>query len=164
MFQSLGKNEHQTVLNSLKTLIKNRDWPTVIILSGIPALLQKISLDSQLQRLLSVVHMRRIDPGSSDIDEIDTAFVGLAGLIGVDISGVRNEDTYLRMIYACLDAYGRVFRFIVDLLASLPEGQKKLTPAYLADHYAFLTGLPPGHNVFLRDDYESCTVGLFMED
>lgn len=68
------------------------------------------------------------------------------------------------MIYACLDAYGRVFRFMVDLLASLPDGEDKLTWDYMAERYAFNTGVPPGHNVFLQEDYQSCTAGLLMAD
>lgn len=164
MFQTLGDKEVRKVLNALKTFMKHRDWPMVLILSGIPELLKKVNIDPQFQRLMTPVHMAPIDPASTDLDEIDTAFCGLARAVGVDISAVRNEDTYLRLSYACLDVYGRVFRFLVDLLSTLPEGRTEVTLDDLVDRYAFRTGCMPGQNVFLRDDYRECTAGLLMAE
>lgn len=164
MFQTLGENETKKVLNSLKTFMKHRDWPMVMILSGITELLQKVNLDPQFQRLMTPVFLAPINPHSDDLDELDTVFCGLAEAVQVDISAVRNEDVYLRMVYACLETYGRVFRFMVDVLASLPNDQTKLTIEDLASRYAFRTGCNPGHNVFMREDYEACTVGMLMPD
>lgn len=164
MFQTLGTNEILKVLNALKTFMKHREWPMVIILSGIPELLTKVNIDPQFQRLVTPVHMAQIDPMSSDLEEIDTAFYGLATKVGIDIGKVRTEDTYMRLSYACLDVYGRVFRFLVDLLAALPEGRTELTLDDFAERYAVQTGCMPGQNVFLREDYRECSAGLLMPE
>jgi AAA domain len=164
MFQTLGESETKKVLNSLKTFMKHRDWPMVMILSGIPELLQRVNLDPQFERLMTPVCLAPIDPKSADLDELDTVFCGLAEAIQIDISAVRSEDIYLRMAYGCVETFGRAFRFMVDVLASLPEGQTKLTVDDLANRYAYRTGCNPGHNVFIREDYEACTVGILMPD
>ncbi|WP_420024054.1 TniB family NTP-binding protein (plasmid) [Cereibacter azotoformans] len=162
MFETLGANETRKVLNSIKTAMKHRDWPMVMILSGIPELLDKVNSDPQFHNLMTPIHLDRFDPNGDDLNEIDSAFVGLAEAVNADIGEVRNEDVYLRMSYACLDLYGRVFRFMVDVFASLPNGQNKVTRDFLAARYAFHTGCMPAHNVFIRDDYEACTAGKLM--
>ncbi|MFQ6756907.1 ATP-binding protein [Cereibacter sphaeroides] len=64
MFQTLGDKEVRKVLNALKTFMKHRDWPMVLILSGIPELLKKVNINRQFQRLMTPVHMAPIDPAA----------------------------------------------------------------------------------------------------
>ena len=113
---------------------------------------------------MTPIMLRALDPQSDDLEEIDTAFYLLAEAVGLDISGVRNHDTYLRMTYGHQDMYGRIFRFMVDVLASIPNGESKVTLADLARRYALRTGCTHGQNVFVRDDYEACNVAALMAD
>ena len=53
---------------------------------------------------------------------------------------------------------------MVDVFASLPEGETKITMAHLADRYALKTGCSPGQNVFLREDYHACNVMALMAE
>lgn len=159
MFETLGETDTKKVLNSIKTLIKNPDWPVVVVLSGISALLSKVNLDPQLRNMTSAYHMRPLDPLSDqDLNEVDTAFYHYAGACGVSIDRVRNEDTYRRLCYANGNHFGRVFKFMVDVFANLDDDQTELTISVMAERYAVKTGCVPGHNPFIRDDYELCEV------
>lgn len=164
MFETLGKTETGKVLNAIKTFMKHREWPVIVVLSGIPGLLSKVNMDPQLWTRMTPVVMRPLNPRSEDLDEIDAAFYGFAEVVGADIDEVRNEDTYQRMTYGHQDQYGRIFRFMVDVFASLPPGASKVTTAHLAECFAIKRGALPGNNVFLRDDYEACDVASLSAD
>ncbi len=162
MFQTLGDKETKKVINSIKTFMKHREWPVVVILSGVPELLDKVNLDPQLRNLMTPYLLRPLAPHSEDLEEIDTVVFELGEALGLDVSGIRNEDTYLRMSYGHEDLYGKVIRFIVNAFSSLSEGETRVTVSQLADQYAQYTGCTPGQNVFLREDYEACNVKALM--
>lgn len=159
MFETLGEKDTKKVVNSIKTLIKNPDWPVVVVLSGIPELLPKVNFDPQLRNLTSAYHMRPLDPLSDhDLNEVDTAFYHYAEARGVDIDGIRDEDTYQRMCYAHGNHFGLIFKFMVDVFANIEDEQGALDISWLADRYAAKTGCVPGHNPFIREDYQMCEV------
>lgn len=162
MFQTLGEKETNKVINSIKTLMKHREWPLVVVLSGIPELLDKVNLDPQLRNLMTPYRLDRLDPHSTDLDEIDTAVFELAEALGIDISEIRNEDTYLLLSYGHEDLYGKIFRFIRNAFGSLPDGETRMTVSHLADLYGQNTSCSSGQNVFLREDYEACNVKVLM--
>ncbi len=149
------------MINSIKTFMKHRDWPVVVVLSGIPELLEKVNLDPQLRNVLTPYYLHPLDPLAKEgFDEIDTVLYGFSEATGIGIDAVRNED--VRMCHGHGNMYGRVFRFLVDVFASLPVDLSELTVGFLADRYALKTGCIPGQNVFLRDDYLGCDVEALM--
>ena len=163
MFETLGDKDTRKVINSIKTLIKNPDWPVVVVLSGIPELLEKVNMDPQLRNLATAYNMRALDPNSDeDLHEIDTAFYNYAAVRGVNIDGVRNEETYRRLCYATGHHFGRAFKFMVSLFASIEDDERFLNLDILADHYAQKTQCIPGHNPFIREDYHLCDVSVLL--
>ena len=151
------------MINSIKTFMKHRDWPVVVVLSGIPELLEKVNLDPQLRNVLTPYYLHPLDPLAKEgFDEIDTVLYGFSEATGIGIDAVRNEDVFMRMCHGHGNMYGRVFRFLVDVFASLPVDLSELTVGFLADRYALKTGCIPGQNVFLRDDYLGCDVEALM--
>ncbi|MDO6458677.1 ATP-binding protein [Celeribacter halophilus] len=163
MFETLGEKDTRKVINSIKTLIKNPDWPVVVVLSGIPELLEKVNLDPQLRNLATAYNMRSLDPNcDEDLHEIDTAFYNYAAVRDVNIDDVRNEETYRRLCYATGHHFGRAFKFMVSLFASIEDDDKTLRLAALSEHYADKTQCIPGHNPFIREDYHHCDVGVLL--
>ena len=159
MFQTTGDRETKKIINSLKSRLKNRNWQVVLILTGIPELVEKHAEDPQLHDKFSWQALRPIDLDSGDLDELDTAFCGFANAIGIDVSSVRRDDIYRRMSYGHGDLFGRTFRFMIEALATLPTGETMLTEEHLADRFAarMIVNIP-ANNVYLRDDYLSCDV------
>ncbi len=150
MFQTLGENETRKVLNSIKTFMKHRDWPIVVVLSGIPELMDKVNLDPQLRNLITPCFLPPLDPLAEDaFDEVDTVLCGFSQATGIGVSDVRNEDVYARLCHGHGNLYGRIFRFLMDVFAALPADQSELSVEFLADRYASRTGCVPCHNVFL---------------
>lgn len=163
IFETLGEKETKKVLNSIKMLMKNRSWPMVVILSGIPELLGKVNPDPQYPNLLNPIYIAPMDPHSNeDLDEIDTAFCGYAERAGIGIDELRTEETYHRICHANGNLYGRIFKFMVEVFATLPKGTDVLTIEHLAHVYELKTGCVPGHNVFLRSDFLNVETGTLM--
>lgn len=163
MFETLGERDTRKVINSIKTFMKNRDWPVVVVLSGIPQLLDKVNVDPQLRNLMTPYWMQPVDPlMDEDIDEIDTAFYQFAESLGINIDEVRSEEVFQRMCYGFGNMYGRIFKFMIDVFSTLPRDQAAITVDFLADRYSVLTGCIPGHNVFLREDYRACDVDRLL--
>lgn len=162
MFQTVGEKETRKLINSLKTFMKHREWPVLIILSGIPELLEKVNIDPQLRNLMTPYSLRPLDPFGDDLYEIDNFVVELGEALGLDVNDIRNEDIYLRMTYGHENLFGKTFSFLSDVFSALPEGETRVTSQHLADRYAHNTGCMPGQNVFLREDYEACNVGALM--
>lgn len=162
MFQTLGEKDTRKVINALKTFMKHREWPVTIILSGIPELLGKVNIDPQLRNLMTPYALRPLDPHGPDLDEVDTVVFQLGEALGLDITGIRDEDVYMRMAYGHENLFGKIFRFLVDVFATLPEGETCVSLSHLSDQYERNTGCTVGQNVFLRADYEACNVGALM--
>jgi hypothetical protein len=159
MFETLGEKETRKVINSIKTFMKHRHWPVVVVLSGIDDLLDKVNLDPQFRNLMTAFHMGTINPLlDTDLHEVDTAFVGYAAAVGINIEQVRTEDTYRRLCFGHGNLFGRVFKFMVDLFANAPPECSVMTIEMMAGRYGARTGCMPGHNPFLRDDYHACDV------
>jgi hypothetical protein len=161
MFQTLGSNESKKVINSIKTCMKDREWPILVVMSGVPELLNVVNLDPQLRNLVTPIAFRTIDV-ANDLADLDAAFVGYAGVADVNVDNLRHGEIYERMAHGHEYLFGRVFRFMVDAFATLPEGKFSMTVQHLADCYARKTGCIPGFNVFLKDDFLSCDVSKLM--
>lgn len=161
MFQTLGSNESKKVINSIKTCMKDREWPILVVMSGIPELLEVVNLDPQLRNLVTSVSLRSIDT-TRDLADLDAALVGYGNVAEVDVEALRQEHIYERMAHGHEYLFGRVFRFMVEAFASLPDGQSTMTVEHLADCYARKTGCIPGFNVFLQDDFFDCDVSTLM--
>jgi hypothetical protein len=164
MFQSTGERETLKIVNSLKTFMKHRTWPVVLVLSGIPVLLEKVNLDPQFLTLLTPFSMTPIDPFSDDLTEVETAIYHYADAIGVSIDEVRNPDVLVRLCHGHQNQFGRTFRFVIKALAALPLDATELTVDHLAERYALKTGCMPGNNVFIREDYRDCEVAVLEAD
>lgn len=159
IFETLGKNETKKVINSIKALAKNPDWPVVVVLSGIPELLQKVNSEKQLMNPTSAFYLQSLDPLSeSDMELVDTAFYHYAEARGVNVDGIRDDDTYRRICYAHGNQFGLIFKFMVDVFANVEDDQPEVDLSMLATRYAAKTGCVPGHNPFIREDFQLCAV------
>jgi hypothetical protein len=131
LFQTLGATETKKTLNAMKTLMKHREWPVALVLSGIPELLDKVFFDPQLREIMSPYVVEPFDPMSDDLHEIDSAFYHYAEAVGVNIDAVRDGDTLRRLCFGMQDLYGRAFRFMIRTLSNLPLGETEMTIDHL---------------------------------
>ena len=51
---------------------------------------------------------------------------------------------------------------MVDVFANVGDGQTEIDISWLADRYAAKTGCVPGHNPFIREDYQMCEVNELL--
>lgn len=124
MFQTLGINETIKVINSIKTSMKHRDWSIVIVLSGIPELLDKVNLDPQFRNLITLYYLHPLDPLAKDgLDEIDAVLCGFSKATDIGIDAVRNEDVFMRICYVHGNMYDRLEPSLTGMQAVMAKDQ-----------------------------------------
>lgn len=71
-----GAESNQHFLDSFKTLLKEKRWPLMLNLSGVPQLAKHIKMEEQLDSLLKKVEFQGIDLNrQADMDElVDLSF------------------------------------------------------------------------------------------
>lgn len=165
IFDRVGEHETKRLINAIKGLMKHREWPIAVILSGIPTLIDTLNIDAQLRTKLKPFRLPIIDHLGSDLDEIDTVLCAYGDALSVDVTPIRDEDAYFRLVHGFEYQFGRVFRFLIDVVVEASQNKKRLTLEQLADRYEFETGCNTSNNVFIRPDYEACNVkALFASD
>lgn len=68
LFSKRNEKEMRSVINTLKSIMQNRDWPVGVILSGLPDLSALPNLDHQLGRRIVPIQFPRIDVAQKGTD------------------------------------------------------------------------------------------------
>ncbi|MCB5175919.1 TniB family NTP-binding protein [Microvirga lenta] len=154
-------HEMQKLSDTLKNLMQHAENPVSLILSGLPALVDFVKTDVQLQRRCRFV---RFTPLSfpEDVDGlrliVRTVSEGLAELTPVDLLG----DEFLARL--CRAAGGQ-FGLVIQICRAAAEeairtGAEELTPKHFASAYAAGTGCAPDENLFTVRDWEFVASGF----
>lgn len=138
------------ILDSLKDLMKRPDWPILPIITGVPRLTEIINLSPELIPLLEPAKFDDINYDDVHIEEIDGIVMQYAELANVDVSRVRDEEIYRRMIHASSRRWGRLIELVIHTLAfAQVEGRSSIDSVSLAKTFRRWTGASDGANPFL---------------
>lgn len=117
----------RSILDSLKDLMKRSEWPIMPIVTGVPRLAEILNHSTELTARLEPAKFEDIDYDEASIEEIDGIVVQYADLAGVDVSRVRDEEIYRRMIHACLRRWGRLIEMVIHTFAfAQVQGQMEI--------------------------------------
>jgi hypothetical protein len=140
----------RSILDSLKDLMKRPEWPIMPIVSGVPWLAEILNHSPELTSLMEPAEFKDIDYDEASIEEIDGIVVQYADLAGVDVSGVRDEEIYRRMIHASLRRWGRLIEMVIHTLAfAQVQGKTEIDKTCFAKTFQRWTGASDGANPFL---------------
>lgn len=138
------------ILDSLKDLMKRPEWPILPIVTGVPRLLDTLNLSPELTALLEPEKFDDINYDDVSIEEIDGIVMQYADLAKVDVSRIREEEIYRRMIHATSRRWGRLIELVIHTLAfSQVEGRSDIDSLSLAKTFRRWTGASDGANPFL---------------
>lgn len=161
------QREIQAVINTLKSLMQNRQWPVGLILSGMPTLKNILNHDPQLARRFYPIKF----PGLNAIQDTDQIlatvayYVEQAGLMAGD--DLLTQDFAARAIHAANGEYGLLIEYTIDAIENaLRRQQSVLSVENYRDWFSQKAGCLDGLNPFYTSGFEriDCRMLLAGED
>jgi hypothetical protein len=154
MFTETGKITNDKVLDGFKSLCKNKHWPFVLILSGVPALAGFVNGYDQLRELLKPVHFGLIQY-PKDIAEVNNLCFAYADHGDIEFEPLAKRDFYERLAFANGYRWGLVIEMLIEALTLCKlDGRTEIDIIYFEQAFARKTGIPFGFSPFSVDDYE----------
>lgn len=115
-----GAKSNRIFLDSLKSLMKEPEWPLILILSGVPVLATYVNSEEQLSHLLAPVHFDEIslgksaDPGKDpDMIELNKLVYAYADHGGINVDDLVDVDFLERLDFACASRWGLVIELLI---------------------------------------------------
>ncbi|MEJ2002715.1 MAG: ATP-binding protein [Maritimibacter sp.] len=161
IFPANNEANRAMLLDSFKSLLKDPDWPFMLILSGVDELVHHIGSDEQLAFLLRPVRFREISFGrNEDVHELNRLCFAYADKAGVDFTPLSSTDFYRRLSCATANRWGRAIELVIEaLIDAVEQGDKTISSAHFCRAFTSTLGLPPGYSPFSVDDFEPLFAG-----
>lgn len=164
LFSSQNTNVRNDVVNTLKSLMNQRDWPVGLILSGTPKMLEMINSDDQLKRRVDVVEIKPIT-WASHRQELRSFFDSYVHLSGLELSpDIDLEDFLPRLIHAGANEFGMTIEWILRGIenAAFDKGAT-LGLRHFSDAFQHKSGCLPALNPFIATNYQSIDARAVMD-
>ena len=157
--------EMQAVINTLKSLMQNKDWPVGLILSGMSSLRAMLNFDPQLARRVFPIELPRLSP-VGDVEQVQDMIAFYADAAGyVGPSGPAVVDLASRLIHAADREFGLAIEITIDSLEeAMRSGGTDISHDHFTAAFARRSGCIYGLNPFVADDYERIDVRKLLGD
>ena len=133
--------------------MKRTDWPVLLVLSGVPSLLDHLNGLDELVALMEPIRYEDVSYDDESLNEADAVLCAFANAAELDVSTLRTEDVFNRMIHASSRRWGRFIELVIQSMAhARASGKNDLTIDDLADTFRRWTGAAKGGNVFLIEN------------
>lgn len=153
LFNEKKRDQIQTILIGLKDLMKRTDWPILLVLSGVPSLLDHLNGLDELVALMEPVSYDDLSYDEDSLNEADAVLCAFAEVAELDVSTLRTEEVFNRMIHASSKRWGRFIELVIQSMANAKASEKTdLTIDDLADTFRRWTGAAKGGNIFLIEN------------
>lgn len=155
--------EMQAMINTLKALMQNPNWPISIVLSGMPQLRDLINMDTQLARRFRPVQFTKLDP-VLDGGPVMKMVTGYAGAADIEVGFDLHERSFVRrLIHAASGEFGMTVELLLSAIEiSLREKQQQLSLSHFTQAFARRSGCVPDFNPFTREDYTAINTRLLL--
>ncbi|MGJ8595872.1 ATP-binding protein [Sulfitobacter sp.] len=147
--------ETQSVINTLKSLMQNQEWPVGLILSGMPALKDMLNHDPQLARRFSPIMFPSLN-AMRDTDQVLSTVDHYADVAQITTASELFIDSFAaRLIHAADGEYGLLIEYTIAAIGNnLRLGGGELGIVNFKNAFAQKTGCMDGMNPFVVDDFE----------
>ncbi|MEP4195251.1 MAG: TniB family NTP-binding protein [Aliishimia sp.] len=139
-----------------KSLLKQPEWPLMLIFSGVDELKRHIMCEEQLGNLVKTVTFVEIDPGKEiDLSEMNSICFAYADKVGLDFSTLSSADFHQRLAFACSNRWGLVIELMI--LPAVIAKKAKSTSMELTNFCQAFTNrfeLQPGYSLFSLNGYK----------
>ncbi|MEM1361258.1 MAG: TniB family NTP-binding protein [Pseudomonadota bacterium] len=154
------------LLDSFKTLLKNPEWPLMLVLSGVDELVEYVNEEEQLAWLLRPVVFNEIVLAShADQHELNCLCYAYSEHVELDFANLSSLDFFRRLSIACANRWGLVIELLIDAcVEAKTRGQIALSKDNFCRALTKKTCLPSGYSPFSIEDYERLFKGEKMFD
>jgi hypothetical protein len=144
----------QSVINTLKSLMQNRDWPVGLILSGMPEVKAMLNADPQLARRVYPVEITPVS-WSADGAMIRSLVATYARKADLEVvSDLLPDESVARVIHAGAAQFGLIVQIVVAAIEeALIERREALELRHFAAAFWRRSACIDGPNPFVIDDY-----------
>lgn len=151
------------VLNTLKSLMNNPDWPVGLILSGMPKTVEMINSDDQLRRRVFPIYLAPIS-WAAHAQEIRKLFAGYVERAGLDpVDDLARDEFLARLVHAGANEFGLIVEMILGgIEEALHAGRTALTVNDFTQAFARKTGCLHAQNPFVAEDYPAIDARMLL--
>lgn len=157
-----NKPQRRAVINTLKSLSQNKDWPFIVVLSGTEELADMVNQDQQLGRRLKPVEIRLLKKATDarTIRSVITTYCEEAGLAGFDQVDPQFLD---RFLIACCYRLGIAIDLIIGTITqAVLCGDQRLTDRHFALGFADISECDAAMNPFISPDWETIDASVLF--
>lgn len=158
-FSDSGTSHNKSVLSTLKQILKNRDWPMLLILSGVPELARHLEKDNdredraQLRHLLRPLHIECINP-HQDLELLHDLCHSYADVAKINLEPVASWDLYENLAKATGYRWGLLIEMLIEaLLICAEEGFNKISLQHFDQAFVKTYGISQVHQPFTDPNY-----------
>lgn len=146
---------NQKMLDSFKSLLKDQQWPLMLILSGVPILAIQIRKEEQLVRLLRTVRFDGIDLSrKADMDELIHLVFSYGDKAQLEFDDFEMEDFLARLAFAACQRWGLVIELLIEAFSlALLNGEKVCKTEHFSKAFSQISGAPLGYSPFTMPNY-----------
>lgn len=147
---------NQKILDSFKSLLKDQNWPLMLIFSGIPSLATHIKKEEQLDRLLRTVSFAGIDLfQTADMEELLHLVFSYGDKAGLEVDDLATEDFLHRLAFAACHRWGLVIELLIEafILAAFTS-DKVCVIEHFSEAFSEISNFPVGYSPFTLPNYE----------
>jgi len=155
IYAKLNERQAQSVVNTLKSIMQNKDWPVGLILSGTPELKKMLNYDIQLARRFYPIEFKLVSAitDSKEVVQLCKGYCEIAKL-GCH-SDVKRVGFAARIIHAACHEFGLVIETIIGAIEeALVSGDNDVESRHFVKAFRRKSGCIDGLNPFIADDFE----------
>ena len=142
---------------NLKSLLKDHNWPLMLIFSGIPSLAAHIKREEQLDRLLRTVSFDGINLSEdADREEMLHLVFSYADKAGLKVEDLVTDDFLERLDFAACHRWGLVIEILIEAfsLAALTSSNVCRID-HFSKSFSEISGMAEGYSPFTMPNYHN---------
>ncbi|WOI56704.1 TniB family NTP-binding protein [Palleronia sp. LCG004] len=156
LYTARSAGAQQSVINTLKSLMQNRDWPVGLILTGMPEVKAMLNADPQLARRTYPIEIAPVSwvADGPMIRSLVATYAEKANLS--PNTDLVQDDFVARLVHAGATQFGLIVETVIAAIEeALRSGASVLDRSHFAAAFRRRSGCIDGLNPFLTDDYLS---------
>ena len=157
-----NKPQRRAVINTLKSLSQNKEWPFIVVLSGTEELKEMVNQDLQLGRRLKPTEIRPLKKttDAKTIRIVISTYAEVAGLTGFEQLDTQFLD---RFFVACCRRLGIAIDLVIGAIQqAVLLGDAQLTDRHFARGFTHITECDAAMNPFISKDWEKIKASLLF--
>ncbi len=154
--------QRRAVINTLKSLSQNKEWPFIVLLFGTEELKEMVNQDYQLGRRLKPTEIRPLKKATdaTTIRSVISTYAEVAGLGTFEAVDPQSLD---RFLMACCHRLGIGIDLVIGAIQqAVLRGNTQLTDRHFARGFAHTTECDAAMDPFIPDDWKTIKASVLF--